>query len=356
MSVVIPCYRHADYLPIALDSVAAQGPGVEVVVVDDGSPDPDAAARVVEGRPSVRFLARPHEGVSATRNAGLESCRGRFVLFLDADDRLLPGAVSAGLDRFDRRPDAAYVHGRYRFINADGTAAGQPAVEPPRTSSYIELVRENYIGMLATVLFRTEVVREAGGFRRDLAVAEDYDLLLRIARRHPIGGHDAMVAEYRRYGTSASADAARMLRGVLEVLAGERETALRAVTGPDGGSPAGCNPPGDPDVLRAAFAEGERFFKLFYGTRVVRQIFRQGVLRGRVANAARWTAELWRGLGPRLTLVSLPPAVAVAAARKSRWILRDAWLGLTGGSEDRGERPPDREGSGGGSPPPGVGP
>ena len=333
VSVVIPCYGHAAYLPVALDSVAAQGEGVETVVVDDGSPDPEATARVVERRPSVRFLARPHAGVSAARNSGLEACRGRFVLFLDADDRLLPAAIEAGLDRFARRPEAGYVHGRYRFIHEDGSPAGQPVADPPALSSYLALVRENYIGMLATVLFRTSVVREAGGFRTDLLVAEDYELLLRIARRHPIVGHDAMVAEYRRYATSASADATRMLRGVLGVLAEER----RAVA--EEGAP--CLP-GDlaPQAaelaLREAFEAGERFFKLFYGTRVVRQIFHEGVLRGRLASAGRWSGDLWRGLGPRLALVSLPPAVAVAAARKSRWIARDVWRRLRGSTDGPG--------------------
>lgn len=339
VSVVIPCYGHAEFLPIALDSVEEQRAGVEVVVVDDGSPDPDATARALEGRTCTRFLARPHAGVSAARNAGLEVCRGRFVLFLDADDRLLPGAIRAGLDHFACHPEAGFVHGRYRFIREDGTVAGQPSTAPPGVSSYLELVRENYIGMLATVLLRTDLVREAGGFRPDLAVAEDYELLLRIARRHPITNHDAVIAEYRRHANTASTDAARMLGGVLNVLAGERAAVSReaekargrrADVGDGGdGDPASTPVPGcdcDSEALRAAFDDGERFFKLFYGTRVVRQAFRQGVLRGRMVSASRWMRELWRGLGPRLALVSLPPAVATAAARKSRWIVRDAWL------------------------------
>ncbi len=311
VSVVVPCYRHADYLPTALASLAGQDVSVEIVVVDDGSPDDVAGA--IGGHPGARLLSRPHAGVSAARNAGVEECRGRYLVFLDSDDRLLPGALAAGVACFDRHPDAGFVHGRYRFIHADGSPAGQPAAPWPSASGYLELVRSNYIGMLGTVLFRTEVVREAGGFRTDLVVGEDYELLLRIARSHPVFGHDAMVAEYRRYPTSASADAVRMLEAVMEVFELERRAAREADS---------------PEATWRALEEGERFFKLFYGTRIVRQVTRYGLLEGRFSDAARWSGALWRRLGPKLALVELPPAVAVAAARKSRWILRDVWLRL----------------------------
>jgi hypothetical protein len=105
-----------------------------------------------------------------------------------------------------------------------------------------------------------------------------------------------------------------MLDGVLTVLATER-----------------CRAPDDA-AARRAFDEGERFFKLFYGVRLVRQIAREGVLRGRLRMAARSTRDLFRLLGPSLALLSLPPSVAVAAVRKARWIVRGWRLRRTAGA------------------------
>lgn len=305
VSVVIPCHRHLAQLPEALASVLSQSIPVEVIVVDDGSPED--LRDVVAGWPTVRLLERPRAGVSAARNAGLDACRGEYVLFLDADDHLLPGALRAGLQCLSGHPSAGYAFGRYRFIREDGSYGGEPGMPPPRRPTYLELVRRNYIGMLGTVLFRTDVVRELGGFRCGLVVAEDYDLLLRAARTHPVIGHEVLVAEYRRYATSASADAERMLAGVLGVLADERAAA-----------------PPDDEVQRA-FDDGERFFKLFYGVRLTRQILREGLMRGSVGRAGCWARQLVRHLGPEVVCISLPPALVIAVFRKTWWIARGWW-------------------------------
>jgi glycosyltransferase involved in cell wall biosynthesis len=306
VSVVIPCHGHADYVAEAVASVSRAHVASETIVVDDGSPG-DGVRSVLRDWPAVRLIEQPRLGVSIARNRGLEACRGRFVLFLDADDRLLPGALEASVECFERHPSAGFVHGRYRFIRLDGAPAGQPSAPWPATCTYLDLVRSNYVGMLATVLFRTDVVRSLGGFRPGLAFSEDYELMLRTARNHPIARHEAVMAEYRRYSTSVSADASRMLAAVLRVLDEEQREAP------------------DDAATRAAFDEGRRSFKLFYGVRLVRQIFREGLLRGRLGATVGWTRQLLRLLGPRLTFVTLPPSVAVAAVRKCRWIARGWW-------------------------------
>ena len=95
VSVIIPCYNQAHYLREAIASVRRQTYlHVETVVVDDGSQDDTAA---VAHEYNVRYVYQANSGVSTARNAGIGHVSGEFVIFLDADDRLLPRAVEIGV-------------------------------------------------------------------------------------------------------------------------------------------------------------------------------------------------------------------------------------------------------------------
>ena len=95
VSVVIPTYNHAHYLSEAIGSAASrQGLAPEIIVVDDGSSDDPAA--VVSRHPGVRLIRQPNAGLAAARNTGWRQADSPHVVFLDADDRLLPGALASG--------------------------------------------------------------------------------------------------------------------------------------------------------------------------------------------------------------------------------------------------------------------
>lgn len=96
ISVVIPTYNYAALLPFALDSVVEQlASDIELIVVDDGSTDEtaDVLARFSQREPRVVILHQANSGAAAARNRAIAEARGRFVLPLDADDELLPGAL-----------------------------------------------------------------------------------------------------------------------------------------------------------------------------------------------------------------------------------------------------------------------
>ena len=100
-SVVIPCFDQAGYLRGALESVRAQTwPALESIVVDDGSTDDTSDVARVGGATMVG--RQENQGLSAARNAGLASAHGEYVLFLDADDELLPDAVCTGVEVLQR--------------------------------------------------------------------------------------------------------------------------------------------------------------------------------------------------------------------------------------------------------------
>ena len=127
VSVIIPCYRQADFLPQALESALAQTHcETEIIVVDDGSPD--NTAEVVARYPGVRYLRQENRGLAGARNGGFRVSKGEYVLFLDADDRLTPNAVEAHLSCFAKHPEAGFVVGDIDNIALDGSYSGLTAL------------------------------------------------------------------------------------------------------------------------------------------------------------------------------------------------------------------------------------
>jgi glycosyltransferase involved in cell wall biosynthesis len=217
VSVIIPCYRQAHFLGQAIESVRAQTyPHVEVIVVDDGSPDNTAevAARYAQ----VRYIAQKNAGPSAARNTGLQISRGEFIVFLDADDRLLPDALAIGLKHLRDHPECAFVSGQRRIIAYDGTPLALQPLPCVKRNHYLSLLTGNYIGCTATVLHRREVLVELAGFDCSLRCSEDYELYLRVAREHPIHCHSELVAEYRQHDENSSHNYAGMMEGAVAAL------------------------------------------------------------------------------------------------------------------------------------------
>lgn len=221
VSVVIPCFNQAHFLGEAIGSVLAQTyRNFEIIVLNDGSTDDTLG--VAARYPHVRCVTQKNQGLSAARNAGLRESRGELLVFLDADDRLLPDALRINVECLSARPECAFVFGRGRVIDSDGSPT--PITQPPCAGGdhYGSLLQGNYIWM-HQVIFRRVVFDRFGGFDVSLRAAEDYDLYLRIARALPIYGHDEVITEYRKHGGSMSSNNELMLKATMTVLHSQRE-------------------------------------------------------------------------------------------------------------------------------------
>ena len=222
ISVVIPCFDQGRFLADALESILAQTRApADVIVVDDGSQDD--TAEVARRYPQARCLRQVRQGLSAARNAGFSAATGDAVVFLDADDRLLPDALAIGGDALDAHEACGFVSGHFRYIDVTGSPM-ETVTEPcPPAPGYAALLVTNFIRMHGTVIYRRAALARAGGFDPSLGVCEDYDLYLRIARDHSIACHHQLVAEYRLHGANMSRDSAKLLRTATVLLRRERE-------------------------------------------------------------------------------------------------------------------------------------
>lgn len=221
VSVVIPCFKQAHFLPEAIESVLAQEhPDLEVIVVDDGSPDNVGA--VAASYPGVRCLRQPNGGLAAARNAGIEEARGAFLLFLDADDRLLPGAIDRGLKELSADHEAAMAAGTWVLIGEEGEPLpADPPQQPPE--AYPALLESCFISTPAAVLYRRSLFEEIGGFDPTVSASADYDLYLRTAAAHRVRLHSHPVAGYRRHGANMTRDPELIMGAELAVLGRQAE-------------------------------------------------------------------------------------------------------------------------------------
>jgi glycosyltransferase involved in cell wall biosynthesis len=187
VSVIIPAFQCAAYLPQCLDSVLGQTypmDRIEIILVDDGSTDetPQVAAAYA-GR--IRYLRQPNRGVSAARNAGIAAAGGHLFAFLDADDYWLPPRLEYMVRRHTERTLVItdyYVQVDDQ-IDSRGFFAQRPqyraALSDP-TCTYTSILESNFLPYM-TMLAR-QVIEEVGNFDTTLRYHEDLDLWLRCLR------------------------------------------------------------------------------------------------------------------------------------------------------------------------------
>jgi hypothetical protein len=248
VTVVIPCFRQAHFLPEAIESVLAQDRGaIEIVVVDDGSPD--NVGEVAARYPGVKYLRQANGGLAAARNAGLAEADGEFLLFLDADDRLLPEAIGRGLEELRADPEAMMAAGTWQLIGEEGEPLpADPPSQPPE--AFPALLESCFISTPAAVLYRRELFEQIGGFDPAVSASADYDLYLRTAARFPVRLHPHVIADYRRHGANMTRDPELIMAAETTVL--ERQAPLVA----------------DDPELREALRRGVERSRAYHGERL----------------------------------------------------------------------------------------
>jgi glycosyltransferase involved in cell wall biosynthesis len=201
VSIVLPTFNQARWLDGAIESVRRQTfADWELLVVDDGSTDdtPAIVARyAAEAR--IRYLPGPRTERAAARNRGIAASSGDLVAFLDTDDRWLPEKLHRQVAALAAARDAGLCYTIARFVDADDRPLALR--KPPRAVAgnlFPALMRANLI-IIASVVVRRRCLDEVGGFDETLPVygCEDWDVWLRIARRHPITVVDDELTLYR---------------------------------------------------------------------------------------------------------------------------------------------------------------
>lgn len=203
VSLVMPVWKpNAAWFREAVRSALAEnGCPIELIVVDDGSPEPAADLLSDIEDPRLTVVAVPHGGVSEARNAGIARAAGEAIRFVDADDVVEPGSTAHLLEL--SRPDGAIAYGSTLVCDID--------LRPEKTvganvqgDALVECLLGNFFVYITAMLTPRQVIEAAGGFEPDLDPNEDYDYVLRMLEHAPVRGDDLVASRYRRHAASVT--------------------------------------------------------------------------------------------------------------------------------------------------------
>jgi len=278
VSVIIPCYNYGNYLRKAIESVLAQSyRHFEIVVVDDGSTDQtkEVAGKYAE----VNYFYQANQGVSAARNNGIKNSKGELLVFLDADDWLLPDALFINIKYLTEVPEAAFVSGAHELFYHPENKSWLIQKEITE-NHYCHLLEGNYVGLPAVGMYRRWIF-DKFEFDTTLRYCEDYDLCLKIARKFTVIHHVRPIAVYNFHEDNTSSNILEMLEYALLVLNKQKRYLLN-------------------EFEEECFRKGVNNWKAYYSGKIYNKLLIQ--LYGANQNINQKELEVLKGNDPALYL------------------------------------------------------
>lgn len=211
VSIIIPVYKGEAFIRETMLSALDQTyTHIEVVVVNDGSPDnSEQTVADLLRDPRIKYIKQRNQGVAAARNAGIRASTGELIAFLDQDDLWLPEKLALQVRCLGENPDVGLVHGNVRFVDKEGRRIHEREdrwdVDARLATGrcFPVLFDMNRLAML-TVCMRRECFDMIGPLREDIPGVDDYEYWLRLSRRYAFAHLERPLALYRLHGANES--------------------------------------------------------------------------------------------------------------------------------------------------------
>lgn len=148
VSVVTPCYNHGQYLDEAINSIPYDKLDYEVehIIVNDGSTDTYTNQKINEiSDPRIKVIQKQNEGLSAARNTGINVAQGKYIIPLDADNKLHENYFTKAVSILEQQDTVDVVYGNFNFFGAENGIYKAGAFDLPR------LLKNNYIDACAVI-------------------------------------------------------------------------------------------------------------------------------------------------------------------------------------------------------------
>jgi glycosyltransferase involved in cell wall biosynthesis len=228
VSVLLPSFNFARYLPIAIRSVLSQSySDLELIITDDCSTD--GSREIAEEWRGLddRVITVFHDvnrGLAATRNSALSVSSGDFVAFCDADDIWLPHKLKVQMDCFRRSPEIGGVHSDSVIIDGEGNLTGQRFSslfhrkgQKKSGDLFEELCQRSFL-CVPTVILRREAIQYAGGFDARLRSLEDWVCWAKVSRKYRFYFVEEALVQYRLHAGGLSSNVKGMAHNLVKAL------------------------------------------------------------------------------------------------------------------------------------------
>ncbi|WP_071188885.1 glycosyltransferase family 2 protein [Trichormus sp. NMC-1] len=218
VSVIIPAYNAAQFLPAAIASVQEQTfSDWELLIINDGSTDDTVAVvrQYQETDNCIHLIHQLNRGVSTARNLGIEKSKGQIIAFLDADDQWLPDKLQQHLQHFQSNSRLGVSFAQVEILTQTGEPTGQVSSSRLTDLKPKYLLSENPTTTTSNWVVRKEVFSQVGGFSPDMSYSEDLEWLLRVicTGDWEIAGINQVLTRYRTSSAGLSSNLYRMETG-----------------------------------------------------------------------------------------------------------------------------------------------
>lgn len=177
VSVVIPCYNHGHFVQEAIDSVEQCDPELyELIIVNDGSKDAHTINVLNElEQKGYKVINQPNQGLAKTRNNGIKQAQGKFILPLDADNKIRPAYITYSIEYFNQHPEVDVVYSEAEYFGARKGISQLPDFNLQR------MMIGNYID--ACAVYRKSAWEKVAGYDTNMPFmgVEDWEFWLRLA-------------------------------------------------------------------------------------------------------------------------------------------------------------------------------
>jgi glycosyltransferase involved in cell wall biosynthesis len=218
VSVIIPAYNAAEFLPATIASVQGQTfSDWELLIINDGSTDDTVTVvrQYQETNHNIHLIHQLNQGVSTARNLGVENSKGQIIAFLDADDQWLPHKLQQHLEHFKSNSRLGVSFAQVEILTQTGEPTGQVSSSRLTNLQPEYLLSENPTTTTSNWVVRKEVFAQVGGFSPDMSYSEDLEWLLRVicTGNWEIVGINQVLTRYRTSSAGLSSNLYRMEAG-----------------------------------------------------------------------------------------------------------------------------------------------
>lgn len=217
VTVVIPLYKGERWIAETLSSVVAQTySNLEILVVDDGSPDNSwqIVDQFCRKDPRIRLIRKKNAGGSAARNTGLQEAQGEYIAPLDQDDLWHPDKIRLQVQALQSAgPEAGVVYSWCSAIDSNSRILRRDAGQSHAQGDVLlDVIMFTLMPSGSIPLFRTSVLRSVGGYRSAFGPTDDIDLYIRAAKSCTFLVLKEFLVGYRQHTTNVSNDGIAMVR------------------------------------------------------------------------------------------------------------------------------------------------